>query len=185
MQYSENMISKSNRRIIFLIIILFVVITAIIIVFLFQKSSKCGNDICEKDENCVKCFQDCKCSSGEYCSQQLNSCVKSECGNNNCEPIEDADNCCLDCDCYMPSEICNTELNKCEHKEINLTDENAMQIARTYFENDGKNVTSVEVFGIFTWKNKLGKSVIVYIEGENFGSVFITENEELMMIPNT
>jgi hypothetical protein len=108
----------------------------------------------------------------------------TRCGNKICEIGENSDNCCLDCGCYKTSNICNLQTNKCEYKQISLTDQRAMELATKFFEDQGKNVTSASVLGIFTYENKLAKNVIVNIEGiDTFTSVLVTEDGKVIVVP--
>lgn len=110
----------------------------------------------------------------------------TKCGNKICDIGEDGDNCCIDCGCYKPSYVCNFQTNKCEYKQISLTDERAMELATKYFEDQGKNVTATSVLGIFTYQNKLAKNVLVSIEGADvFISVLVTEDGKVTVIPES
>jgi len=122
------------------------------------------------------------CPAGQYCNQQTGKCVLPNCGNGICEILEDSNNCCKDCFCYKPSEVCNMETNKCEYKQITLTDERAIELVRDYFENQGKNILSLRVIGISRVNNTLAKSLVANIEGEKeFTPVLVTENEEIFV----
>jgi hypothetical protein len=107
-----------------------------------------------------------------------------KCGDSVCQADENTDNCCIDCGCYQPGYVCNNKKNTCEYKEISLTDDRAMELAKKYFEDKNLVVNSTRVLGIFTYQNQLGKSVIVNIEGEEeFRSVLVMENETVVSVP--
>jgi hypothetical protein len=110
----------------------------------------------------------------------------TKCGNQVCEIGEDGDNCCIDCGCYKPSYVCNLQKNKCEYKQISLTDERAMELAKKYFEEQGLNVTYTKVLGIFTFQNKLIKMVVIDTEGSNAATtVRVTEDGKVTVVPES
>ena len=93
-----------------------------------SRESVCGNDICEVDENCFDCSDDCKCNVGEICSEEKKICVNIEgeeeenrCGDGTCEVDENCFDCSDDCKCKI-GEICSEEKKTCvkvgEEKEI-------------------------------------------------------------------
>jgi hypothetical protein len=105
----------------------------------------------------------------------------TKCGDKACQIGEDTSNCCIDCGCLKPGELCNIQKNKCELKEISLTDDRAIELATKYFEDQGLIVTSASVLGTFTYQNQLVKSVIINIEGEEeHRSILIMENETVI-----
>lgn len=102
------------------------------------------------------------------------------CGNGICEYFETPDECCKDCECWGKGEVCNIELNKCEKREIKISDERIKELVTQYFENRGKEVVSMNITSLITWENKLGKNVIVRIKDQEwFSSVVVTEDEKV------
>jgi hypothetical protein len=56
----------------------------------------CGNNICEAEESCSNCPQDCKCPNGYQCQEGI--CLPTPvCGNGYCEKGETPENCPEDC----------------------------------------------------------------------------------------
>ncbi len=75
-------------------------------------SNPCGNGICDSNENCSTCPQDCQCPTGQLC--QNGTCQQSNsCGNGICEAgrKEDCGSCTQDCKCAS-GETCNN--GKCQ-----------------------------------------------------------------------
>ncbi|NQU79350.1 hypothetical protein HQ545_06305 [Candidatus Woesearchaeota archaeon] len=58
--------------------------------------SFCGDDSCQKTEDCSSCSSDCKCSFTERCEK--GDCI-TYCGNNICESNENCESCQQDCAC--------------------------------------------------------------------------------------
>tara|TARA_Y100000310_G_scaffold118295_1_gene117153 strand:- start:1373 stop:2602 length:1230 start_codon:yes stop_codon:yes gene_type:complete len=54
----------------------------------------CGNGVCESNEDCTLCYEDCPCGNYEKC--RFGSCI-TYCGNNICESDEDCSSCESDC----------------------------------------------------------------------------------------
>lgn len=103
------------------------------------------------------------------------------CGNNICEYFETPDECCKDCECWGKGEVCNIELNKCEKRQITISDERITELVMQYFANQGKEVVSINITSLITWENKLGKNVIVRIKDQEwFSSVVVTEDEKVI-----
>jgi len=92
---------------------------------------------------------------------------KPVCGNNVCELFETPGECCKDCDCWKQGEVCNVNSNKCETRDIKITDERIRELVVQYFEKQGKEVVSMNITSLITWKNKLGKNVMVQIGGQD------------------
>jgi len=104
----------------------------------------------------------------------------SVCGNGVCEYFETPSTCCKDCECWGLGEVCNLELNKCEKREIQISDERIRELVLQYFENKGKEVVSMNITGLVTWKNKLGKNVMVYVKDQDwFIPLVVTEDEKV------
>lgn len=177
--------NRNNKKFLYIFLgICVLIVLATIIYFFTRPKPFCGNDVCDKTENCITCSKDCKCSSDQYCSQKTQSCITPICGNNECEPLEGSENCCIDCSCYVPGEVCNIELNKCEKKEFKISDEKIKQLINEYFERKDEKISYMDIVGISNWKNKLVKSVVVVIEGqEGFISVIVTEDEQVLEMP--
>jgi hypothetical protein len=105
------------------------------------------------------------------------------CGNNICEYFETPKECCRDCECWGLGEVCNLELNRCEKREINISDERIRELIIQYFENKGKEVVSMYITGLVTWENKLGKNVIVNIKNQNISTqVVVLEDEKIFEV---
>lgn len=103
------------------------------------------------------------------------------CGNNICEPFETPDNCCKDCDCWGKGEVCNIQMNKCEVREINISDQRINELVLEYFQNKSKEVESVKIGDLITMDNKLGKNVMVYIKGQEwFIGLVVMEDEKII-----
>lgn len=85
-----------------------------------QKTTICGNNICEEGETSQNCCIDCGCEHGFYCEE--GKCV-SKCGDGIKTSDETSENCCLDAGCpenYFCSESkCK---RKAELKEISYQD---------------------------------------------------------------
>ena len=180
----ENLAGKKSiRTSIVLITIAFAIGISIISLYLFfeiKQKPECGNGKCEPNENCYNCPQDCKCEEGEYCSFEVKKCVKPKCGNGKCEPFESPENCCVDCKCTIPGEICDPETLRCKMKEINLSDERAIEILKNYLKSLKKEVEEIEVVGLFAG----GKKLKVKLKGEEWYRWFlITEREEVIELP--
>ena len=88
------------------------------------------------------------------------------CGNNVCELFETPETCCKDCECWN-AEVCNMDLNKCEKREINITDERIKELVVQYFGNKGEEVVVMNITSVINWKNTLGKNVMVQVSGQD------------------
>lgn len=105
------------------------------------------------------------------------------CGNDICEPFETPDKCCIDCECWGQGEVCKILRNKCEVKEIEISDERIKQLVLEYFENENKELESMEIGILITLDNKLGKNVVVHIKDQEwFVPVIVMENETVIEI---
>lgn len=103
------------------------------------------------------------------------------CGNGICEYFETPEDCCRDCECWNLGEVCNLEKNRCEKREIKISDERIKEVVINYFEKQGKEVVSMEIVSLITWNNKLGKNIIVHVKGvEWFIPLIVTEDEEVI-----
>ena len=178
-QYNEELEKNpKSRKVIYIFIGLFILtITAVSVFFLIQKSPVCGNEKCEKSENCDSCFEDCKCSEGLYCSE--GKCIEPTCGNNKCEYFED--DCCIDCGCTESGYVCNMNTNECEFKEFTISNDRVTELVTDYFTNQGKEIISMNITNLVTWENKVGKYVNVYVKDQSWvSSVIVTEDEEVV-----
>lgn len=102
------------------------------------------------------------------------------CGNGICDLFETPNECCKDCECWGVGEVCNKELNKCEKREIQITDERIRELVMQYFANRGKEVVSMNITSLITWENKLGKKVMVFVKDQDwFISVVVMEDERV------
>ena len=78
---------------------------------------RCGNAVCDKDENATTCCVDCGCPSGYSCN--ANRCVSTgpKCGNGACELGETQTSCCTDCGCPSGQTCaggsCQTPVEQC------------------------------------------------------------------------
>jgi hypothetical protein len=105
------------------------------------------------------------------------------CGNNACDYFETAVGCCKDCGCWGLGEVCNTTLNKCEKREIRISDERIGELVAQHFANSGKEIVSMNITSLITRENKLGKNVMVYVKGqEGFVLVIVMEDERVIEI---
>lgn len=110
-KFPERFEKKGISR--FLYIIFGIVLICLIGIFsllLIPEKSVCGNDVCDKDENCITCREDCTCPTGLYCSKKYEKCVESMCGNDVCEKDENCITCLEDCKCPT-GQYCSE--NKC------------------------------------------------------------------------
>ncbi|MEM5874472.1 MAG: hypothetical protein QW641_00895 [Candidatus Aenigmatarchaeota archaeon] len=166
-----------NKKISLLIITAFIFIFSLL--FLFFKAPVCGNLVCEKGENCLNCKIDCSCQFGMYCHEGV--CISPTCGNKKCEPFETPYECCIDCECWGKGEICNIEINKCEIREIKISDEKIKELVIEYFKNKSKEIEKIEIKDLITWENKLGKNVIVVLKNQEwFIPIIVTEDEKII-----
>lgn len=167
-----------------LILVIVAVIAATLALFLVGLKPKpfCGNKVCDKDETCISCLSDCPCPSGQYCSQKTNGCATAKCGNSVCEPTEDTSKCCKDCGCYKTGEVCNTAKNKCEAKEFPFSDEETVGLINKYFSDQGKNVTELELIGLFNYQNKLLKSFRGNVDGV-YENILVYEDGKVVVAP--
>lgn len=164
--------------------ILVICITALIAGYILLPKAVCGNEVCERNENCFTCKEDCKCPVGQYCSEEFKACVEPTCGNGVCELFETPDECCIDCECYGRGEICNITTNKCEVKEVKISDERVRELVIDYFSGQNKNVTSMEIIGPLVWESNIGKEVMVHIEDQAwFSLVLVTDEEKVIELP--
>lgn len=110
-----------DKKYLILIAILMVVIVAGILIITTPERdrsiptstidiAKCGDGICEVDEDCNTCPDDCGCKADEYCSEN-GICRKEVCGDGRCTERE-KDICCQDCGCDL-GEVCNKYTGKC------------------------------------------------------------------------
>ncbi len=76
-------------------------------------SSYCGDGICNPDENCGDCNEDCKCASNKRCEN--NDC-KLYCGNDKCDMDEDYRTCPIDC---KKASICGDDVCQEEYESKN------------------------------------------------------------------
>ena len=69
----------------------------------------CGNNVCDKSENCLSCSPDCKCTDNEICKRGRCERVIA-CGDDICD--EDCWTCPKDCPCNQ-GEYCDEKIKKC------------------------------------------------------------------------
>ncbi len=148
---------------------------------LSHAKSVCGDGICSDDENCYDCPRDCKCLKGQYCSKENKECVYPQCGNGICEPFESFENCCDDCPCGISWLVCNTTSHSCEPPHINITENEAINIVRKYYEN--YTIESIDDAHISFFNNSLGIQIRVKIKNEWEKYVFVSENREVIELP--
>jgi hypothetical protein len=178
--YPIQLKSIPKRNIWYVLIICFVLVFFIVGYVILLPKAVCGNKVCEKDENCITCREDCSCPAGKYCSEKTKSCVAPICGNGVCELFETPAECCRDCDCY-PGAVCNQKLNLCEKKEFGLTDERVKEIIGSYYNSLGKKVVSIDIADIVNVGNKIGRRAIVNFENEEeWKAVIVTEDEKII-----
>jgi len=179
--------SKLGRT--FLLVILIVSTIAVVVIGFYivqntgRPESVCGNNVCEKNENCFDCPQDCKCPTGKHCSENTRSCVAPACGNQECELFEDPSGCCIDCGCWTPGEVCNMTANICQKGDIKISDQEVKEAVINYYKSKGITITPDEIIveGVTTYKNKLAKQAHVKIN-EIFSLLLVTEEKEVIEI---
>lgn len=92
------------------------ILLALTIYFFTRPQPICGNGICEPNENCGICRQDCSCPSGYECKEYecvpLTTVTPSLCGNQKCELDENCWDCPEDCKCAK-NEYCSENEKKC------------------------------------------------------------------------
>lgn len=171
-------------------LILGVILAVLLAVWIFYQPSTtptgpvCGNGIVEELENCWDCPVDVKCASNEYCSQDTKECIAPVCGNGQCESFESPEICCDDCPCTIPGEICDSATNQCEMQEVEISDEEINELVTAYFEAQNTTISSIEIFDIMTYKDKLGKKVRVELsEPEGISWVMVTEDGDVIELP--
>ena len=180
----EEHLEKTNKLWYIIIAVVILGLLSFILFKVMTSTALCGNGVCEAEENCYDCSEDCKCEEGKYCSAEKKECVEPDCGNGVCEIFESSENCCLDCECAIPGEICNEETKKCELQEMEISDERAKELAISYYENESLVVVSTEVIKTTVYDEKLIKQVRVQISGEQwFRYVGVTDDEEVMELP--
>ena len=129
-------------------------ILLILIVFLSGcvfEQTECGNNICNLDEDCNSCFQDCACLEDQYCND-YGICSYEICGDEICSESE-INLCCEDCGC-PEDKICNKYNQECQEKAT-LSEAQTTAIANNYLQ-----------------ENKI-QGTIVYIEDDYYGDEII------------
>lgn len=71
---------------------------------------QCGNGLCDGNENCATCAQDCPCRAGASCEKSTGRCRAGKCGDGTCDSAEDCGNCAQDCKC-KDGKVCQS--NRC------------------------------------------------------------------------
>lgn len=173
-----------TRDVFWIFLVVFFVVTSIYLYMLFSASSEavsvCGNGMCEKNENCLDCTEDCSCKNGAYCSAQ-GRCLQTECGDGDCGPGENSGNCCSDCSCMENGSICNTDNQLCEFPGTEISDETVRQSIVAYYEAKGEVIARIEISGSTMNNDQLVKSAFVYIEGEEYErTVLINESGDVV-----
>jgi hypothetical protein len=121
---------------------------------------------CIPPENCFDNPDVCKCSNGEYCSNETKKCVAAVCGNGKCEPNEYADTCCDDCGCaYKDCSVCSAKVHKCIVPEASISDDVAIGAAQRYFLDKGLAVENISVEGSVCFNSSVSKLVAAKISG--------------------
>ncbi len=106
--------------------------------------ARCGDSVCDPDESCSSCPQDCGCQAGAYCSSWDTCEPKEACGDSICTATENnTGSCCSDCGCQANG-VCNTNANRCiPRAPLSPTYINATVAA--YIANQTSNYTNYTI----------------------------------------
>lgn len=88
----------------------------------------CGNGICDNDETCRTCTEECSCESDEECINDI--CTSEYCGDGKCNNNENCGSCLIDCKCNENYNCTNSlciSINKCSNS-IECNDNNSSTI---------------------------------------------------------
>ncbi len=102
----------------------------------------CGDGICDPNEGCNTCPQDCRCTSSQYCADNGVCYQKVLCGDNKCDESE-KESCCLDCGCKNGN-ICNDFTGKCQ-APITIAQEILNNIISNY-SSEGEYIGMVDTY---------------------------------------
>ncbi|MEM5813451.1 MAG: hypothetical protein QXU71_03765 [Candidatus Aenigmatarchaeota archaeon] len=186
--FKEEVIAfKETKKGIYVLaaLILFIIIIGSLFIFRGKSSEKpevitttllaqyCGNRVCEANENCYDCPSDCPCPDDRYCDPNTKTCVsKGFCGDGKCDLYESKENCCVDCGCWYATQVCNRTTMSCEWLKMNLSNEDATRFVREYVEKEGIAIKDIRVTGEYGDDEKMYKTVVVEIEGEEWPRYF-------------
>ncbi len=106
--------------------------------------NKCGDTICELDEDCNSCLADCGCQAGERCDTYSGVCKKEICGDGIIQTGETKYTCCEDVGCGV-NEVCNKLTNSCI-QSTGMTNKKATEVANAYLVDNNLvgNITLIE-----------------------------------------
>lgn len=99
-----------------------------------KQTNVCGDGICGATEDCNNCAEDCRCKSGEYCSDN-GICRGDVCGDEICSAKENkTQTCCEDCGCLL-NKICNKVTQTCQEKST-ISEEKIRKAANDYMDDN-------------------------------------------------
>lgn len=118
--------------------------------------AKCSDGICEVDEDCNTCPDDCGCEIDEYCSEN-GICRKDVCGDGRCSEKE-KEICCQDCGCDL-GKICNKYTSKCV-KSVEANKSDVEKVIDKYLKVNNINAKIVHI-GDSYFKDNAIKEVLL------------------------
>jgi hypothetical protein len=134
-----------------------------------DKKSAYPDGVCNEGENCFNHPKDCKCLPGEYCSTEHKKCIEMVCGDGICAPYEFPETCCIDCPCPSEDMFCNEESKSCEYYKMPFSCEEAIFLARNFYEGRGLIADKAECLGIYPHhEGGIIQEVRINIRGETF-----------------
>jgi len=155
-----------DRKYFISVVILMVAVVGILVITTQERSkqmppstipaTKCGDGICEVDEDCNTCPEDCGCEAGEYCSDN-GICRGDVCGDGQCTEGE-RESCCQDCSCEG-DEICNKYTGSCV-KSVEADKSDVEEVIDGYLKENGISARIVHIEDSY-FKDKAIKEVLL------------------------
>jgi hypothetical protein len=121
-------------------------------------SNSCGNNVCELNEDCQSCTQDCGCKNNQYCETQAKVCKTPTCGNGIIEQGETQENCCSDVACST-NLICNKSNQTCMTK-TNSSDSDIQQVVSKYLTDNNLTAKITSITDAY-YASEITKKVIL------------------------